>query len=60
MRRAATVLLLSNRSKTRGGSFDVLMVKRHSKARFMANTYVFPGGCVRGAQRDLGLSRTVL
>jgi 8-oxo-dGTP pyrophosphatase MutT (NUDIX family) len=45
MRRAATVLLLSNRSKTRGGSFDVLMVKRHSKARFMANTYVFPGGC---------------
>lgn len=46
MRRAATIVLLSNRSEARGGSFDVLMVKRHSKARFMANVYVFPGGCV--------------
>ena len=29
-----------------GDNFKVLMIRRHAKARFMANTFVFPGGCV--------------
>ena len=44
-RRAASVLLLADAVP----QFKVLMVKRHSKARFMANAYVFPGGCVDDA-----------
>lgn len=41
-RLAATILLLAPAQS----QFKILMMKRHSKARFMANTYVFPGGGV--------------
>jgi 8-oxo-dGTP pyrophosphatase MutT (NUDIX family) len=43
LREAACILLLSAQPKT--SAIRVLMVKRHSKARFMSNVYVFPGGC---------------
>ena len=43
---AATVVVL-RRAAALGneeGRFKLLLVQRHSKARFMANLYVFPGG----------------
>ena len=43
-RNAATILVLCQ--PVASTAFKVLMIKRHSKARFMANVYVFPGGCV--------------
>ena len=49
------MLLLSAQPKTH--AIRVLMVKRHSKARFMSNVYVFPGGCREpedGAEATLG------
>ncbi|CAE7211199.1 ndx-7 [Symbiodinium natans] len=48
-RAAATILVLA---EAPGKAFEVLMIKRHSKARFMANTYVFPGGCVDEADQE--------
>ena len=39
-RPAATILVLCDVAS----SFKVLMMKRHSKARFMPHAYVFPGG----------------
>lgn len=39
---AATVVL----TRTLGASFEVFLVKRHSRAGFLANAHVFPGGRV--------------
>lgn len=43
IRKAATTLLLTDVSPSQ---FQVLMMKRPPKTRFMANVYVFPGGGV--------------
>ena len=43
---AATVILLRPSSKKDGGSFEVLMVLRHPKSKFVPDSYVFPGGCL--------------
>lgn len=51
MKKAATTLLLADASSS---AFKLLMIRRHAKARFMANVYVFPGGCVDPADVDLG------
>eukprot|EP00439_Symbiodinium_sp_Y106_P014724 s1883_g2.t1 len=48
-RAAATILVLA---EAPGEAMKVLMIKRHSRARFMANTYVFPGRCVDDADRE--------
>jgi len=50
-RLAATILLLRS-----GAPVTFLMMKRHSKARFMANTYVFPGGGVDDADATVAPS----
>ena len=44
MRKASTIVLLADRCK--GSGFDVLMIRRHAKARSMAGLYAFPGGCL--------------
>ena len=41
---ASTVILLRPTSEDSAGAFELFMVKRHSKSRFMANAYVYPGG----------------
>eukprot|EP00760_Papus_ankaliazontas_P002928 PhM_4_TR11333/c0_g1_i1/m.103943 len=45
MKLASTVLLCAPR-KASPSTYELLLVKRHSKARFFANAYVFPGGVV--------------
>ncbi|KPI84953.1 hypothetical protein ABL78_5996 [Leptomonas seymouri] len=67
-RLASTILLLTqapqpavSRNPTggaEGNDIHVLMMKRHSKARFMPNIYVFPGGGVDVA--DYVISRNYL
>lgn len=42
MRKASTIVLLAD--KVKGSGFDVMMVRRHAKARSMAGLYAFPGG----------------
>lgn len=42
---AATVVLLRE-------GLQVFLLKRHSKSSFLADTYVFPGGCVDAKDRD--------
>lgn len=70
-RLASTVLLLANSNELGGyhgsslfahsrmerNDIHVLMVRRHSKARFMPEMYVFPGGCVE--EEDLDVVREV-
>ena len=41
-RDAATVMVLRERREETG--LEVFMVRRHARSRFMANTYVYPGG----------------
>eukprot|EP00744_Colponema_vietnamica_P020802 GILI01029604.1.p1 GENE.GILI01029604.1~~GILI01029604.1.p1 ORF type:complete len:254 (+),score=50.57 GILI01029604.1:76-837(+) len=60
MRNASSLLLLANANHY--NSLKVLMIKRHTKARFMANMYVFPGGTMEvsdgdAASPDLGAFR---
>lgn len=43
---ASTVILLRKSSKPDKGNFEVLMVLRHPKSRFVPGSYVFPGGCL--------------
>lgn len=56
-RRAATVLLLRPAAGAQDERVEVLLVRRASRATFMANAHVFPGGAVddvdrAAAQRD--------
>ena len=46
---ASTVVLLRPAEEV---PFEVFFVKRHGKARFMANTFVFPGGRMDAADRS--------
>jgi 8-oxo-dGTP pyrophosphatase MutT (NUDIX family) len=43
---AATVMLVRDASVGRGGSLEVLMLRRHPEAVFAADAWVFPGGRV--------------
>src|SRR3989338_2372736 len=47
IRLAATTLILSPRMQPSscGEDYNILMLKRHGRARFMPNAHVFPGGC---------------
>jgi len=51
-RPAAAVILLRRGSKHRAHGLEVLLGKRTSQARFMADVWVFPGGAVDGAGND--------
>ena len=51
-RPAAAVILLRRGGKHRAGGLEVLMGRRTSKARFMADVWVFPGGAVDGDSTD--------
>lgn len=46
---AASVILL-----LRGSPLEVLMIRRHSKASFVPDAWVFPGGMVETSDRELG------
>ena len=46
---AATVMLVREASVRRGGSLEVLMLRRHPEAVFAADAWVFPGGRVDDA-----------
>ena len=50
MRRASTVIPV--RRSVSSSSFEILMVKRKTKARFMGGFYVFPGGVEEQADKD--------
>ncbi len=57
--KSATVILLRN---SRLGGFEVFLLKRHEKSRFMGGNYVFPGGRVDredGSLETCALSRGV-
>jgi 8-oxo-dGTP pyrophosphatase MutT (NUDIX family) len=43
---AATLILLRQPQQKSLGSFEVLMVLRHEKSKFVPGSYVFPGGCL--------------
>jgi 8-oxo-dGTP pyrophosphatase MutT (NUDIX family) len=43
---AATVMLVRNAGEGRGGSLEVLMLRRHPESVFAADAWVFPGGRV--------------
>jgi 8-oxo-dGTP pyrophosphatase MutT (NUDIX family) len=49
-RPAAAVCLVRDRA---GGGIEVFMVRRHTKSTFMPDVYVFPGGSVIAADRNL-------
>jgi 8-oxo-dGTP pyrophosphatase MutT (NUDIX family) len=51
-RPAAAVILLRSGSEHGSGDLEVLLGKRTSKARFMADVWVFPGGAVDGSVDD--------
>jgi 8-oxo-dGTP pyrophosphatase MutT (NUDIX family) len=51
-RPAAAVILLRSGSKHGSGGLEVLLGKRTSRARFMADVWVFPGGAVDGSVDD--------
>jgi 8-oxo-dGTP pyrophosphatase MutT (NUDIX family) len=48
---AATVMLVRDSSGRRGGSLEVLMLRRHPDSVFAADAWVFPGGRVDAADR---------
>ena len=50
---AATVVLMR---EAEGGPFEVFLVKRHGKSKFMANAYVYPGGKLDEADSSDALS----
>ena len=43
---AATVILLRKSREPEKGNFEVLLVLRNRKSRFVPGSYVFPGGCL--------------
>jgi len=43
---AATVILLRKSREPEKGNFEVLLVLRNLKSRFVPGSYVFPGGCL--------------
>ncbi len=43
---AATVILLRKSREPEKGNFEVLLVLRNLKTRFVPGSYVFPGGCL--------------
>ena len=43
---AATLILLRQSQQRTRGNFEVLMVLRHEKSKFVPGSYVFPGGCL--------------
>ncbi|HEV8623467.1 MAG TPA: NUDIX hydrolase [Acidimicrobiia bacterium] len=54
---AATVMLVRDAGERRGGSLEVLMLRRHPESVFAADAWVFPGGRVDdgdGAGMPLG------
>ncbi|MDQ1518889.1 MAG: hypothetical protein QOE80_4719 [Actinomycetota bacterium] len=48
---AATVMLVRDASERRGGSLEVLMLRRHPESVFAADAWVFPGGRVDDGDR---------
>jgi len=48
---AATVMLVRDASERRGGSLEVLMLRRHPESVFAADAWVFPGGRVDAGDR---------
>jgi 8-oxo-dGTP pyrophosphatase MutT (NUDIX family) len=48
---AATVMLVREASMRRGGSLEVLMLRRHPESVFAADAWVFPGGRVDDGDR---------
>ena len=48
---AATVMLVRDASGRRGGSLEVLMLRRHPDSAFAADAWVFPGGRVDDGDR---------
>jgi 8-oxo-dGTP pyrophosphatase MutT (NUDIX family) len=46
---AATLVLVRDRP---AGGFELLLIKRHTKSKFAAGDYVFPGGKVEAADGD--------
>jgi 8-oxo-dGTP pyrophosphatase MutT (NUDIX family) len=51
-RPAAGVILMRHGGKHSSAGLEILLAKRTSKARFMADVWVFPGGAVDGTQDD--------
>jgi 8-oxo-dGTP pyrophosphatase MutT (NUDIX family) len=51
-RAAAGIILLRHGGRHASRGLEVLLGKRTSKARFMADVWVFPGGAVDGAEDD--------
>ena len=51
---AATVMLVRDASGRRGGSLEVLMLRRHPESVFAADAWVFPGGRVDEGDRVVG------
>jgi 8-oxo-dGTP pyrophosphatase MutT (NUDIX family) len=51
-RPAASVILLRRGGKHSSSGLEVLLGKRTSKAKFMADVWVFPGGAVDGSPND--------
>jgi len=56
-RPAAAVVLLRRGGKHSSAGVEVLLGRRTSRARFMADVWVFPGGAVDGARSDDGAHR---
>jgi 8-oxo-dGTP pyrophosphatase MutT (NUDIX family) len=56
-RPAAAVILLRRGRKHGSAGLEVLLGRRTSKARFMADVWVFPGGAVDGGAQDDGAHR---
>jgi len=52
-RGAAAVILVRDRP---GGEAEVFLLRRHRKAKFMAQSFVFPGGIVDPGEDDLRLT----
>jgi 8-oxo-dGTP pyrophosphatase MutT (NUDIX family) len=51
-RQAAAVVLMRRGRKHSSAGLEVLLGRRTSQARFMANVWVFPGGAVAGTGND--------
>jgi 8-oxo-dGTP pyrophosphatase MutT (NUDIX family) len=56
-RPAAAVVLLRRGRKHSSAGLEVLLGRRTSRARFMADVWVFPGGAVDGTRSDDGAHR---
>jgi 8-oxo-dGTP pyrophosphatase MutT (NUDIX family) len=54
---AATVILLRKSRKPKKGNFEVLLVLRNTKSRFVPGSYVFPGGCLEDEDAEPEMER---